>query len=430
MLSLGCQELPINTMWHQLTNLWDNLRIRQAAILYMASFAGIPLAIFTSIVFTRFLGPQAYGDFAFLDSLFDFARIIFPLGFFFAGNRALVLNTNTQKAREYYGASLVTLFVLFFLMAAVMALYGLLDSNLADKGLRSFFFMLLPFGWIFLLTPYYDNVLHADNRIHDLAATRFFPKVITFTVALLIYFLAREFEGNRLAVVWAAYLGAFFLVYLMVFLRLRVSFQNLRKRLKQINHYHRHYGMHLFVGNVFSMGAVALTGILISYFSPDNKGVGFFALAVAISRPLALIPGVIAATWFKDFASQRHISPRLSLITLLLTIIALGALLLLAGPFIRYFYSDDFLPVIDLVYIAAGGMFFYGLGVYLNRFLEAKGRGVAIRNSFIITGLTLLTSNLLLIPGYGATGAAISMLIASIVYLTAMGISYKNCVKG
>lgn len=415
-------------MWHQLTNLWDNLRVRQAAILYMASFAGIPLAIFTSIVFTRFLGPQVYGDFAFLDSLFDFARVIFPLGFFFASNRALVLNTNRQKAQELFGASLITLFGLFLVMALVMTAYGLVDPNLAEKGLRPFFFVLLPFGWIFLLTPYYDNVLHADNRIHDLAATRFFPRVITFTVALLIFFVVQNFDGNRLAVVWAAYLGAFFLVYLMVFLRLRVSFKNLRSRLKQINHYHRHYGVHLFVGNVFSLGAVALTGILISYFSPDNKGVGFFSLAIAISRPLALIPGVIAATWFKDFAGQRHISPRLSLITLLLTIIALGALLLLSGPFIRFFYSDDFLPVIDLVYIAAGGMFFYGLGVYLNRFLEAKGHGVAIRNSFIITGLTLLTSNLLLIPGYGATGAAISMLIASGVYLGAMAISYKRCV--
>ncbi len=412
-------------MWHQLTNLWDNLRVRQAAVLYAASFAGIPLAIFTSIVFTRFLGPQAYGDFAFLDSLFDFARIIFPLGFFFAGNRALVLNKDPQKAREYYGATLVLLFSLFLVMALVMTGYGLIDSNLADKGLQSFFFALLPFGWIFLLTPYYDHMLHADNRIHELAATRFFPKVITFMIALLLYFAVQDFDGNRLAVVWAAYLGAFFLVYFLVFLRLRVSLKNLRQRLKQINHYHKHYGMHLFVGNVFSMGAVALTSILISYFSADNSGVGFFALAVAISRPLALVPGVIAATWFKDFASQKHIPGRLAGITLLLTILALGTLFLLAGPFIRFFYSEDFLPVINLVYIAAPALFLYGCGVFLNRFLEAHGRGVAIRNSYIITGLTLLAANLALIPAYGHDGAAMAMAIASAVYLTAMIISYQ-----
>ncbi len=412
-------------MWHQLTSLWDNIRIRQAATLYMASFAGIPLAIFTSIVFTRFLGPQAYGDFAFLDSLFDFARIIFPMGFFFAGNRALVLNTDRNTAREYYGASLVTLFVLFALMAVVMGVYGLLDKNLADKGLQAFFFGLIPLGWIFLLTPWFDNVLHADNRIHELAATRFFPKVITFAVAALLYVAMRDFEGNRLAVVWAAYLGAFFVVYLVILLRLRVSFTRLKKRLREINTFHKHYGIHLFVGNVFSLGSVALTGILISYYSPDNSGVGFFALAVAISRPLALIPGVIAATWFKDFAGQRYFSPRLFLVTLFLTLIAFGALLLLAGPFIRFFYSDDFLPVIPLVYVAAGGMFFYGLGVFLNRFLEARGRGVAIRNSFIITGLTLLTCNLLLIPHYGPSGAAVAMLIASTVYLGAMVTSYR-----
>lgn len=410
--------------WQQITSLWDNLRIRQATTLYAASFAGIPLSIVTSIVFTHFLGPRGYGDFAFLDSLFDFARIIFPLGFFYAGNRALVLNNDPKKAREYHGATLAILFVLFAVMGVVMAAYGLVDSNLAEKGLDSFFLYLIPFGWIFLLTPYFDSMLHADNRIHELAATRFFPKVVTFSIALVIYFLLHDFGGNRLAIVWPAYLGAFLLVYIMVFVRIRVSFRNMRSRLRTIMHHHRTYGIHLYVGTLFSTGSVALTGILISYFSDDNTGVGFFALAVAIARPLALVPGVIAATWFKDFSRQQRISPRLSGITVLLTLAAFITLLLLAGPFIRFFYSDDFLPVIPLVHLAGIGMLLYGLATFMNRFLEAHGHGKTVRNVFIVTGLTLLACNLLLIPGYGATGAAVSMAIGSGVYFSGMGWGY------
>ena len=418
-----------NGRWVFFTGLWDNWRVRQAATLYVASFAGIPLSIFTSIVFTRFLGPQGYGDFAFLDSLFDFARIIFPVGFFYAGNRALVLNKDRVMAREYYGATLVYLFLLFVAMFVVMAIYGLIDPNLGQKGLRSFYFYLLPFGWIFLMTPFFDNMLHADNRIHALAATRFFPKVFTFTAALIIFFLARDFTGNRLAVIWPVYLAAFLLVYAFVLFSIRISFKNLKERMKAIWAFNRSYGIHLYVGSLFSVGSVALTGILISYFSPDNAGVGFFFLAVAIARPLALIPGVIAATWYKDFATQHKASAKLMTTTLLMTLTALVALILMAGPFIRFFYSDEFRAVIPLVYLAAGSMLLYGLASFYNRFLEAHGQGKPIRNTFIAMGLVLTTLNLLLIPGKGENGAMLAMIISSGVYLAGMALGYYKHIR-
>ena len=416
--------------WHQISSLWENLRLRQAATLYIASFAGIPLAIFTSIVFTRFLGPQGYGDFAFLDSLFDVARILFPMGFFYAGNRALVTNKDPQTARELYGASLVILLVLFVVMAVIMGVYGLADGNLEEKGLRSFFFLLLPFGWIFLLTPYFDQLLHADNRIHELAATRFFPKVITFAMALAVWFLLPDYGGNRLAIVWASYLGAFLLVHAMVFAKIRVSFRNLRWRLRQMRQLHQSYGIHLYVGSLFSMGSVALTGVLISYFSDDNSGVGYFMLAVAISRPLALIPGVVASTWFKDFAGRERIPGRLTVMTLVLSVAGLLALVLLAGPFVRLAYSDAFLPVIGLAHLAGLAMFFYGMAGFFNRFLEAHGRGKAVRNTFILTGVSLLAANLALIPAHGPLGAAVAMIIASLIYLGGMWASYRASQAG
>ncbi len=409
-----------------LTDLWSNVRVKQTATLYAASFAGIPFAIITSIVFTRFLGPQGFGDFSFLGSLFDFAIIIFPMGFFFAGNRALVLNDDPARAREYFGAALVYLFLLFGVMMLVMTVYAFIDPNLAAKNLNTFFLLLLPFSWIFLLEPYFATMLHADNRINELAATRFLPKVITFAAAIVIYFFGGEFGGNRLAIIWFTYLFSFLSVYVLVFAHIKLSFANLRQRMKEIWSLHRSYGIHLYTGMLFSAGAISLTGILISYFSDDNTGVGFFALAIAIARPMALIPGAIAVTWFKNFANDRRISRRLLFSTLLLTVLALGALLLLADPFIRFFYSQHFLPVIPLVYVAAAAMTCWGLGGFFSRFLEAHGRGKAVRNTHIIMGMTLVVGNLLLIPSMGATGALLAMTVAKALYLAGMFYAYKT----
>jgi len=398
----------------------DNLRIRQVALLYAASLAGIPLALVISMVFTRFLGPQGYGNFAFLESIFNFGMIIFTFGIFYAGSRAIVLNDQPERTGEYYGSTLIMLVGLFLLMAVCFTGYGLLDPNLREKGLTTFFMVLIPFGWVFLLNPFFDTVLKADNRIKALASVRFFPKVVLFAGAAGIYFLLPAFGGNRLAIVWSLYLLANVVVFLTVLTRIRISFSHWSQRIPEIWRHTRRFGLHIYSGGLFYAGSLALTGILISYFSPDNTGVGYMALAIAISRPLELVPSAVATAYFRDFAAQAALPKRLAAVTLLLSLTGLAAIWLLIGPFIRVFYSADFLPVVQLVFPVSAGMMLHGLSGLLNRYLEAQGRGKAIRNTYIITGLTLVSANLLLIPTHGTTGAAFALFLSGVVYLAVM----------
>jgi O-antigen/teichoic acid export membrane protein len=401
-------------------------RVRQVAMLYAANFFGIPLALVTSIVFTRFLGPRAYGDFAFLDSIFEFGKIIFTFGFFYSGSRAIVLNHRLQRTREYYGASLVVLLVLFLVMSVFFVGYGLLDNNLENKGLTRFFLMLVPFGWIFLLMPYFDTLLKADNRIRALSASRFMPKVVLFAGALGVYFFLGDFQGSRLGVVWGLYLTAFFVVYAAILLRIRVSFHSLRRRIRELWMYNRKFGVHIYTGGLFYAGSLSLTTIMVSYFSPDNSGVGFLALALAITRVLELLPTAIATAYFRDFATQQSLSRTLLFITVMLALGGLALTWVLIGPFIRLFYSEDFVPVIALVFPVSAAMLMHGMAGFLNRFLEARGQGKAIRNTYVITGVTLVASSLLLIPSGLEAGAATALLISGVVYLAVMTVYYKK----
>ncbi len=397
-----------------------NHRVQQVATLYAANFFGIPLALVTSIVFTRFLGPQGYGDFAFLDSIFEFGKIIFTFGFFYSGSRAIVLNHQVKKTREYYGATLLILFVLFVLMSVFFVGYGLLDNNLQAKGLTRFFLLLIPFGWIFLLMPYFDTLLKADNRIKALAATRFLPKVILFVGALGIYMALGEYGGSRLGVVWTLYLTAFFAVFFVVLLRIKVSFRSVRRRVMELWLFNKKFGVHIYTGGLFYAGSLSLTGIMVSYYSVDNSGVGFLALAIAITRVLELLPTAIATAYFRDFSTQKSLSGGLMAITILLGLGGLALTWLLISPFIHIFYSADFVPVIALVFPVSGAMLLHGMAGFLNRFLEARGQGKSIRNTYIITGITLVLANILLIPSMLETGAAIAMLISGVVYVAVM----------
>jgi len=188
--------------------------------------------------------------------------------------------------------------------------------------------------------------------------------------------------------------------------------------------YNRKFGVHIYTGGLFYAGSLSLTTIMVSYFSPDNSGVGFLALALAITRVLELLPTAIATAYFRDFASQQALSRTLLFITVLLALGGLALTWVLIGPFIHIFYSEDFVPVIALVFPVSTAMLLHGMAGFLNRFLEARGQGKAIRNTYMITGVILVVASVLLIPSGLETGAAIALLISGVVYLAVMTVYY------
>lgn len=419
----------LNRILRTLIEYSKNEKIRQIVILYLVNILSIPLGIFTSIVITRYLGAEIYGDYSLLVNIFNFAIVIFTFGFFQAGNRALILNHDKEKTHEIYGAVLVILFCLFVLMSLCLGLYGILDINLRDKGLTNIFIYLLPFSWIFLLTNYFETLFQADNKINELAKTRLYPKIGFFLSALIIYFLFSKIEINKLGLVLALYLLTFLVVYLSSLRRIKVSFKNIKTNIKELLTYNKSFGFDVYLGSVLSVGLASLSGVIISYFGTDNAGVGYYALALTFASPLTLIPNVVATTHYKEFSLQTQIPKRLTLLTIGLTTITLLALWIVVGPFINVFYGSSFVPVIELNLIVSVGIAFHGLADYYNRFLGAHGQGKALRNGSIIVGLSILVMNMVFIPIWDETGAAIAKLIAGLIYFVNMYYYYIQLKK-
>jgi O-antigen/teichoic acid export membrane protein len=403
--------------------------MKQVVSLFAVNIFIIPLAFISNIIITRFLGPVAFGDFKFLLYVFGLSVVIFNFGFFQAGNRAIVLNKDPEKTREYYGSMLVILFLIFFIMAIAVLGYALIDKNVNEKGMRSMLIFVIPFSWIFLLVSYFEVLFQADNKIGLLAKSRLYPRIIFFISILILYLFFTHFQGNKLKLIWLFYLitqiaGFFYILY-----KVNPSFRNIKDRIKEIWYYNRTYGFNVYFGALFNVGFSNLTGILISYFGIDNSGVGFYSLALTITEPLGFIPNVIATTHYKDFSTQTSIPKKLILITVGITFLAMVACWILVGPFVKYFYGPEFRPVIALTFIASFGLILGGFADFFNRFLGSHGQGIALRNSAFIVGLFTLFFNLTLIPGFGETGAAYTQVISSLVYIVAMLWFYRKLVN-
>jgi O-antigen/teichoic acid export membrane protein len=407
----------------------SNPKAKQVLGLFSVNIIGIPIGIITSIVVTRYLGPQGYGDYKFIQSIFNFAIIIFTFGFFQAGNRALVLNNDRQKAKEYYGAELVVTGGLFIIMSVFLVLYALFDNNIQEKELNNFLLVVIPFGWVFLLLRYFETLFQADNRIRMLGQVRLFPKVGFLIMAALVYFVFMNKEMNKLAVVWSFYIGTEVIVFLIILYKLKVSFKNIKKRFIEIWNYNKSFGLNVYLGSLFAVGFARFTEILISYFGLDNSGVGFYSLALTFTMPLTFIPNTIATTHYKDFSTSKKVPKKLMLITLALSVAALIGIWIIVKPFVNIFYGPEFSTVISLNFIVSIGVTAHGFGDFYNRFLGANGQGLQIRNSAFVVGLSILALNLLLIPKYGEYGAAYSKLLSGFIYLGFILFYYIRFIK-
>lgn len=393
-------------------------------MLYAVNIISIPITILTSIILTSYLGAKDYGNFQFLNNLFFFVVIIFTFGFFQAGNRALIQNNDSDKAKEYYGSSLFILVFLFVITAIVLTAYALLDPNLHRQNLDNFLLWLIPFSWVFILISYFEVLFQADNRIKLLSISRLAPKFGFLIAALIIYKFFNNKESSNHGYIWFFYLLTQIIPFLYILYKLKLSFKNLKQRTKEIWNYNKSFGFDVYLGTILGVGLAQITPLFISYFGQDNSGVGYYSLALTIGTPLLMIPNTLGITHYKEFSGQTRISKKLASTAVLTSFLSLIGLWIIVAPFVNLFYGKDFEPVINLTFIVSFGMLFHGLADFFNRFISSHGQGKLIKNSAVIVGVSLFIFNIALVPVFGEKGAAYTRLLSGIIYFVCVLINY------
>lgn len=412
------------------TNLFQkfrsNTRLKQIASLFSVNIIGIPLGMVTSILLTRYLGAKSYGDFMFINNLINLVIVIATFGIFQAGNRAIVLTENKEKIKQYYGAEMIFTVGVFLIVFLFLFLFVNYDPNINAKGLRLITLFVMPFSWVYILVKYFEVLFQADNKIGLLSKTRLLPKIFFLALVLLLFSFYQDINDKKLILIFYCFIVSQIIVFIYIIFKIKLSFNNLKLRLKEIWEYNKSFGFHVYIGSIFAVGFAQLTGILISYFGIDNSGVGFYALALTIAAPLSFIPNTIATTHYKEFSKLNNVPKKVLFLTLGITIFTLFVSWILITPFITSFYGIEFESVINLFYIVSIGIVLHGFADFYNRFLGAHGQGKILRNSSFIVGGSLLFFNIVLIPLYGEVGAAITKGVSGLLYFITILYYYKK----
>lgn len=402
-----------------------NKNSKQAIVLYISTLLGVLVGMLVSILNTRNLAPNEYGDVRYVSNIIQMLSGILLFGYFVTGSRLLAIAKSREEASQIKGGLVAILGMTVALMMVGMVVCGLIHHYILHKEYAWLFYTAIPVCGSALLLNYMNTSAQGDNSIYSIAAARLLPGAIYLLVAFFVY---RQFgASNWLMLVLQN--GIALIVLSVIIWNNKPSFKNLRQTFKALRKENKSYGLQVYYGSLASVSVQYVAGITLGMFAANNANVGYYSLSLTVTGPLAMLPSIIGTTYFKRFAHEDTISRKILVSTISLSIFSLIGFVILIYPVVGFLYDERYSDVALYSCILAIGFTFHGLGDVFNRFLGAHGQGKPLRNGSFITGAIALVGYTIGVYYFGIWGAIITKIASSLAYFLSMMIYYLTFVK-
>lgn len=174
------------------------------------------------------------------------------------------------------------------------------------------------------------------------------------------------------------------------------------------------YGIKFHVATVAGILVFRVDLLFVKYFRGAEEA-GIYAVAAQAGMVMMMLPNIIGTLLFPTVAASRDISGRLTARVTRHTALILLLGCLLAAPMsfaIPFVFGPAFNEATFLFLLLLPGIFLIGIESVLVQHFSGTGLPVAIPLFWLATLLVNLGLNLVLVPGFGARGAAVSSAIS------------------
>lgn len=403
-----------------LSNIVQNKKFKQIAILYTSSIIGVLLGILNSVINTRNLVPELYGDYRYVQNIITFVSSLLLVGFFVSGSRLLALSKDEDNSRRIRGAMCVILGITYIILMFVMSILSIIAYYKGQLNLISIYLVSIPLCGNVLLLNYINTTAQGDNHINRIAIARLLPSLLYCIVAYLVY----RYFGATPELMLALFNGTAIIVLSAIIISTKPSFKNIKKSLFVLNEENKKYGFNVYIGSMMGVSTQYLAGIALGAYCETNADVGFYTLALSMAHPLATLPATIGTTFFKKFAVQNRIEKKVIKGSVIITALSFLVFSLLIKYIVGVLYDESYSPVgIYAIYLATAACL-NGMGDLFNRYLGAHGQGKQLRNGAFACGIVVLLGCFILIRFWGINGAILTRVLSSLTYLGFMLLYY------
>jgi O-antigen/teichoic acid export membrane protein len=396
---------------------------QQVGVTLISQMAGISLAIVTTAIIARWLGPEGKGTIA-LALLIPGMLSIFLSGginvanVYFAGSRKLSVSVLTENSVKF--AFFSTIFGLF--AVGILMVTGWLPALV--PGISQFIIMVamigLPSG---LLCGHLSAILQGLQRIVTINIINLVQSILTLVLTIILVIVLRLGLLGALL----SYIGPGIVSLLIFVIILRREGGAFCPRWNpSIMRSVLSFGLKGYIGNVFQFFNYRLDAYFVNYFI-GTGGVGIYSVSVGLAEILWYFPNAVGFVIFPKATATRpevmsRFTPKVFWITLGVTALGAIGLVGLGKSLIQLIFSLNFVGAyLPMLVLLPGVILLGGAKVLTN---EIAGRGYPQYNSFNAGVALILTVifDLILIPRIGILGAALASSIAyTVIFFTSVG---------
>lgn len=390
---------------------------KQVVLLYMTTALGVLVGVLSSVVNTRALPPELYGNVRYVQNIISFVSSLLLVGYFVSGSRLLALSKSEEYSRRIRGIMCVILAITIGIVMLTMLVMYLYTKLMGEQtGMMSLYLISVPLCGTVLMLNYVNTTAQGDNHIGRISLARLLPSALYVVIAYLIY---SKLEATP-ELMLILYNGIATIVLGIVIISTKPSFKNLKESFALLNAENRQYGFNVYLGSLAGVSTGYIAGITLGIFCENNANVGFYTLAQSLSAPLAMLPVTIGTTYFKRFASENRISKKILLYSIGLTAASCVVFILLIKYVVLFLYNESYYSVATYASWLVLGTCMQGLGDMFNRFLGAHGKGKQIRNAAFAGGAVLVIGSIVLVRYFQIEGAIVTRILHAMVYLSLM----------
>jgi O-antigen/teichoic acid export membrane protein len=382
--------------------------------LTLAEIAGKGVGFVIALIVARYLGPENYGYYAFAISFVTLFQVVVDFGL-----RPLLvreLARDLSQAGKYVG-NFVTIKILLS-----AAMFGVVAVGLWLYGAPINLFYLTIIATIYVVFMSFEDMLRgvfqASEKMKYETIVRVVTKfaVLAFTVVVVLMGLWTE------AIMWALVAGTFigtvatFIICHKYFVKIKLQIDKafLKTALRQSVLFAI---TNIFIAIYFKIDTVMLESMR------GAQEVGYYNTAYELVFAFMFIPSVVSGAIYPAISrffqeDKNKIGALAGRLIKYYTIVAVALVIfltLLGAPLIRLFFGAEYEPAIPLFQILTFVLIFVFVNFLVGTLLNASNKQHV---STIVAGICAgvnIALNLVLIPPYGAAGAAVATIITEAV---------------
>lgn len=391
---------------------FENRTLRNAGWIVGGKIANKLLSFLVSIITARYLGPSNYGLINYASAYITFAASLCNLGI-----NSIIIKDFVDYPDEA-GTALGTTMVLRAISSFLSAIMIIGAVAIIDQG-ETVTIMVVALSTVGLLIQVFDIInkwfqSKLQSKYVALATIVAFLAASVYKIVLLVLGKSVEWFALTTAVEYAV------MAVVLLYLYRKNGGSKLTFSIKKAKQLLGASSGFIISGLMVSI--YAATDKLMLKQMMDEATVGYYALAVSVSAMWTFVlqaiiesihPSIIQC-YEKNSALFEKRNRQLYAIVLYVALAVSLVISLIAEPLIRILYGTDYLPTVQPLRIVTWYTAFSHLGVARNAWIVCEHKQKYLKYIYASSALINILLNSILIPLYGAVGAAWASLITQI----------------